>query len=154
MVITEEQKKLFWSNVSIGSEDECWDWKLCKSHNGYGRVTINYITQRTHRISWILTNGTIPDGLCVLHRCDNPACCNPSHLFLGDVKDNTCDKCIKDRQLKGEDAGMAKLTDEDVINIRDLYNSYMRISHIARMYNMSEGAIAGIVKNRKWKHLL
>jgi hypothetical protein len=88
-------------------ENGCWNWKLGKDIGGYGRMKVsegsrkNFRTVSSHRYSWELWNGKIPDGLNVLHRCDNSACCNPEHLFLGTQKENIHDMHKKGRGPKG-----------------------------------------------------
>src|SRR5690348_16844605 len=73
---------LFWSRVDRRSPGECWVWTRGRLKAGYGQLTVGGKCRTAHRIAWELTNGPIPDGLSVLHRCDNPPCCNPAHLFL------------------------------------------------------------------------
>lgn len=93
-------KGRFWEHVEIGEPDECWPWKLGRSPKGYGN-TLYKVGGRNvagaHRIAWSKTFGTIPDGLHVLHRCDNPPCCNPSHLWLGTNTENHADSKAKGR---------------------------------------------------------
>lgn len=88
----------FWANVQ--KTDTCWIWTGCRSHN-YGLMGANKTRILAHRFSWELHNGPIPDGLGVLHRCDNPPCVNPDHLFLDTFEDNMKDKIAKGRQAKG-----------------------------------------------------
>jgi len=87
----------FWSKVRIGAADECWEWQRYLMPNGYGHFRYKYKTWLTHRLSWTLENGDIPKELCVLHKCDNRKCVNPSHLFLGTYKDNAIDRENKGR---------------------------------------------------------
>lgn len=92
----------FWNNVDK-KDNGCWEWKGSKIPTGYGHL--NWETCRNayaHRVSWILANGEIPDGLCVLHRCDNPPCVNPDHLFLGTMADNIRDRDAKERGKFGK----------------------------------------------------
>lgn len=77
--------------------DECWEWNGNRSPYGYGRKRIKTVLYQTHRLAWAWVNGPIPAGLCVLHRCDNPPCCNPRHLFLGTQVDNNNDTISKGR---------------------------------------------------------
>jgi hypothetical protein len=79
-------------------ENGCWNWMGCKIPQGYGRIHFNGRGDYTHRVIYILTYGEIPEDMCICHRCDNPACCNPTHLFLGTVKEN-----MEDRDRKGRD---------------------------------------------------
>lgn len=85
----------FWSKVDKGPG--CWTWTGATQNYGYGAVTIHGLTRRAHRVSWELAHGPIPDGLHVCHRCDNPPCVNPDHLFLGTAQDNVDDKDAKGR---------------------------------------------------------
>lgn len=90
-------EKTFWSRVIVKNTDECWEWQGYKVQGGYGLFGINYRQILTHRYSWELHFGEIPEGLWVLHKCDNPACVNPEHLFTGTSEDNINDKMIKGR---------------------------------------------------------
>ena len=88
----------FWEKVSKGDSGECWPWMACRQHTGYGWFTIRRGKQmRANRLAWILTNGDIPEGRKVCHRCDNPSCCNPQHLFIGTQRDNMVDMTNKGR---------------------------------------------------------
>lgn len=91
----------FWAGVKIGAPDDCWLWTRSRDKDGYGQVNHG----RAHRATWALTFGAIPASLCVLHRCDNPPCCNPAHLFLGTTADNMADKKAKQRQATGDRHG-------------------------------------------------
>lgn len=96
----------------------CWLWDGTSGRDGYGQIRINGDVYLAHRLSWVLHVGTIPDGMCVLHRCDTPPCVNPRHLFLGSNRDNTADKVAKGRQLRGDGQSQAKLSAEIVRLIR------------------------------------
>ena len=90
----------FWSKVNrVEDPDECWEWIPKARHKfGYGIFMDRpYGTKKAHRVAWELTNGEIPNGLMVLHTCDNPPCCNPNHLFLGTAQDNSLDMMSKGR---------------------------------------------------------
>ena len=85
--------KRFWDKVDVGLDDECWNWTAFK-RAGYGRFRFNGKIYDAHRFAWLLMNGEIPDGMVVLHSCDNPSCCNLKHLSLGTQKENVAD-CIE-----------------------------------------------------------
>lgn len=96
----------FWSKVRVGDPDDCWEWSACRTSQGYGRIGVlkdgvnDVMTPGyAHRVSWELHYGPVPEGLCVLHRCDNPPCVNPNHLFLGAHVDNTADMFAKGRNV-------------------------------------------------------
>lgn len=95
---TEEQ---FWTQVDMRGQDECWIWKNGRSH-GYGCVRWYGRHAQAHRLAWELTNGAIPEGMCVCHHCDNPPCCNPAHLFVGTIRDNNMDAMDKGRMNNEE----------------------------------------------------
>ncbi len=131
---------------------DCWEWQNAKT-KGYGVLTHEGRLHYAHRLSWFVHNGDIPTGMCVLHECDNPACINPSHLFIGTHKANMTDRCEKGRTAKGEESGPAKLTEKDVHEIRGLFKSGEKIVDIAIKYNVSESAISYIKSGVNWAWL-
>jgi hypothetical protein len=95
----------FWAKVDRGDPDECWTWLAYRRPDGYGSLRMGTLgvdrrNERAHRLSWTLANGPIPAGLLVLHRCDNPSCVNPAHLFLGTDQDNADDRQSKGRGVR------------------------------------------------------
>ena len=149
--LTVEQR--FWSNVRRRADDECWPWKDSPDTTHYGMISVESHATKAHRLAWQLLRGPIPDGLQVLHSCDNPPCCNPAHLFLGTPKINDADKRAKGRapSCRGEQNGHAQLTWEDVEQIRMIYRgggvSQRRLAHA---YCMSSAAIQAILTERRW----
>ncbi len=144
----------FWENVQ--KTNGCWIWTSGTVAYGYGNLCINGKMQRTHRYSWELHNGPIPDGLFVLHKCDNPLCVNPAHLFLGTHQDNMDDKMSKGRHvsLRGSSHGNAKLDESDVIEIRRRYTSTgITQAELGREYGVDRTTISLIVRRKKWAHL-
>jgi len=88
----------FWAKVRLGSPGECWEWTASRNATGYGQFCFGGTKRRAHRVAYALTHGEIPAGMCALHRCDNPPCVNPAHLFLGTQEDNNADRDEKGRQ--------------------------------------------------------
>jgi len=113
----------FWKKVNIKSIDECWEWVGSCDTGGYGQFGMNFKRYGCHRLSWTLTHGQIPEYLCVLHRCDNKLCCNPNHLWLGTYSENNKDRHNKKRDAVGKFHGRHKLTNEQIIKIRELYST-------------------------------
>lgn len=144
----------FWSKVNKSECGQCWEWTGTCSRK-YGVFNIRSRVLQAHRTAYRLSKGEIPDGLQVLHKCDNPPCCNPSHLFLGTFKDNMDDKCAKNRQMgpRGELCALAKLTAADVSQIREVWANGGTIKGIARERKMSPSAIGQIVRRETWKHI-
>jgi hypothetical protein len=148
----------FWSNISIGNNNECWEWASLSGTNQYAETHIYGNGDSGHRIAYRLTFGEIPDGLYVCHHCDNPPCCNPKHLFLGTHQDNINDRERKGRnklpRVRGEEHGNCKLTESQVREIRRLYafgdHSYYSLADI---YSVSFGHIRNIIKRRVWSWL-
>lgn len=105
----QERIDIFWSKVDkSGDDDACWNWTAGKSSRGYGTFWDDVKTVSTHRYAYELTHGEIPRGLFVCHKCDNPLCCNPSHLWLGTALDNTIDRMKKGRSATGDKSGARK----------------------------------------------
>jgi len=143
-----------WKYIDKKGEDDCWNWMRCLDVFGYGQITIDYKVYKCHRIVYELVYSIIPNGLLVLHHCDNPKCCNPKHLWLGNHDDNINDMVKKGRQRRGENVNTCKLTEQQVLKIRELY-SMGEYSHaqIAKMYNVTKQLITSILNYKIWKHL-
>ena len=160
MELTEKNIKNFWKKVEIKSEDICWEWTACKNKKGYGQFRIDKKIYSSHRISYILANGQIPEDdsfyktLFVCHSCDNPSCVNPNHLFLGTCKDNSEDKVSKNRQLKGIKHGLHKLTEQEVLEIRFKWGTgFYTQKQLSEEYGVSQMQISFIVNIKQWRHI-
>lgn len=149
----------FWSKVDIKGPDECWPWLAGKLKPGYGIFMMKgNVTLRAHRISFTLTNEQIPSGLDVCHKCDNPPCVNPNHLFLGTMQQNLKDASSKHRCavqqhpeiIRGERNGSSKLNDEIVRIIR---KKEMSISVAARSFGVATTTIKKIRNRTLWSHV-
>ena len=142
----------FWRKVHRG--DECWEWIGSRDRKGYGLVSVNGRTERAHRFSWILANGSVPDGLHVLHKCDNSACVKPGHLFLGTNLDNVIDREEKGRgnQPRGERNANSRLTASDVVAIRSLRATLTQVQ-IAARFGTTQGTVGKILRGEAWRHV-
>lgn len=151
----------------VTKTDTCWLFNGDKDKNGYGKFWVNSAKRSigAHRVSYELYNSKIPDKMIVCHKCDNPSCVNPEHLFIGTQRDNMADKVAKDRQakgsnhrcnlypdkvLKGERSGSCKLNDKNVQDIRNLSKegSYTQ-QELADKFNISRSQIWNIINNRQ-----
>lgn len=131
----------------------CWMWTASKQPTGYGQFAgEGRTTVFAHRQSWILAYGPIPDGLWVLHQCDNRACVRPDHLFLGTNADNVADMVAKGRHPEGAASSSAKLSEDDV---REIRRSYVPGSAplLAARFGVSAGTISDVTRGRSWRSL-
>jgi HNH endonuclease len=159
--------------AAVDRTGECWVWMRARAGSGYGRVRWNGRDERAHRVAWLLANGPVPEGLCVLHRCDNPPCVRPDHLFLGTKADNAQDCARKgrnssvvhpeahragikrwltehpERHASGERNGAAKLTAQQAAEIRSLRGQVSQ-RELARRFGVSKAAIYYVQIGRNW----
>lgn len=150
----------FWERVR--QSDGCWEWMGAKFPKGYGSLFTGKKCELAHRVSYILHYGAIPDDLWVLHRCDNPGCVRPDHLFLGNNTDNVRDMIAKGRSWqqtrpetipRGEQLVQTKLTSEKVRAIRKEYAQGRSKQSLADAYGVAWKTIYDVVKRRSWRHV-
>ncbi len=156
MGLTAEMIERFWSGADKGGPDECWEWRASKARNDYGQWCVKGKAQQAHRAAWELVNGAIPKGYFVCHKCDNPPCVNPNHLFLGTPLDNMLDAQRKGRLVhyEGEKHVNSKLTVKQVLEIRHRWNEGIASqSAMARELGVSKSLVNQIVNRKWWKWL-
>ena len=129
----------------IDADTGCWVWNRARNVHGYGAIGIDNKVKRAHRVAWQAYVGDIPDGMAVLHRCDNPPCINPDHLYLGTKADNSLDMVRKGRSAAGERHSQARLSEAQVSEIRALHAAGMTQSEIARRFVVSSGYVSQVV---------
>ena len=144
----------FWSKVNKDTESGCWEWKASTTIGGYGSFSDqNRKSISAHRYSYEFHYGGIPEGMHVMHKCDNPKCVKPDHLSVGTHLDNMRDKKNKNRQVKGSLAGMSKLTEEQVKNIKIKLLSGVKQSDIAKEFQTHKTNISYISREITWTHV-
>ncbi len=159
--LSERDIAAFWSRVDTRGPDDCWPWTAAKSM-GYGAMQIGSKSDKTammtrsHRIAFFLAHGRWPDPYG-LHDCpggDNRLCCNPAHIFEGSHTDNIADMVAKARQSRGSTHGAAKLTNDDVIEMRRRHADG-GVSHtaLAMEYGVCRSEVSMIVSRRRWMHV-
>lgn len=159
--ISDDVKARFWSRVDRRGDDDCWLWTGSKSVDGYGSISANGRVLRATHLALFLENGIAPaPGMCACHKCDNPPCVNPRHLFIGTIHENNTDRHRKGRTVfrpipaevkaRGEAHGSARLTNEQVVAIMDSDKS---IRQLAAEFGVGFGTVQRIKKGTAWGHL-
>ena len=146
----------------------CHIWLGGLDKDGYGQAHMNNRNIRAHRLSFLLANGSIPNGAVIMHTCDTPSCVNPDHLRAGSNQDNFADMIQKNRHRvisgemhymhknpaarSGENCPSSKLTPQALTEIRELLNAGVTQSKIAKLHGVSRTCISAISTGRNWKH--
>lgn len=172
--LSERDIERFWKYVSRGGGEQCWPWIGGKTHNGYARFTVGNRDFRASRISYFLSSGKDPHPLLACHKCDNRLCVRADHIFLGDHAANGIDASVKGRLasgdrhhwhlhperctpapgLKGERNPGAKLTEQEVRDIRSLHTlEASPFKDLGKQFGISPAAVRYIVTRKTWKHV-
>jgi hypothetical protein len=159
------------SNPHYAGLTRCWQWTRAMHTSGYGAIRRGTKIIKSHRVAWLLSGNEIPSKMCVLHRCDNRRCCNPDHLFLGTLSENTADRHKKGRSkgprgeknvrflrpeltARGERQGNARLTDEKVREIRQRYQfGVIGAQKLAKEFGVGKSTIRRVINNTHWRHI-
>lgn len=142
----------FWSKVAVGTKKVCWPWVGSKDQHGYGQINVKGRPIKASRVALLLSGKNLGKS-CALHRCDNPACCNPRHLFVGTKAQNSRDMIAKGRSIVGTRNARHKLTEEDVRTIRRESKKGRTNKEIARGFLVHRMTVSRIVRGKNWRHV-
>lgn len=148
--------KRFSEKWKLNSDSGCWEWTASLAGKGYGQIKIPGERKQmyAHRLSWMIHKGEVPQGKSVLHRCDNPKCVNPNHLFVGTHQDNSTDMKGKGRHLYGERNDRSILTESDVRAIKTLLEEgSLPQWRIAEMFGIQQMQVSRIKRGLRWSHV-
>ena len=149
--IVNDVQARFWSKVNKAGN--CWEWTAGTDDSGYGTFMLEGKLRRAHVVSLEMETGTSrPDGMDTCHRCDNPPCVRPSHLYFGTRQQNMDDAWARSRFPIGENRPAAKVAELDVVAIRNEYADGAEVDDLVRAYGLKNSTIRGIVLGYKWKH--
>jgi hypothetical protein len=139
----------------VTTETGCQEFVGARNNKGYGNIVIEGQYKKAHRLAYEYHKGPIPEGMHVLHKCDNPPCCNPEHLFLGSNLDNVIDSTNKNRRANqvGSNNGNRVLNEASVKEIRRLYELETKPVELSNLFNVSVSCIRFIVNRQTWKHV-
>ncbi len=151
----EERQEAFWKRVAIQGLDECWNWTgYVEKETGYGKFMFDGKVNGAHRYAYKSSRGSIPDGMLVCHHCDNRVCQNPTHLFAGTYADNNQDMFSKGRWRWVKPPGTARITEDDVRNIRSMW-VFRKVTakHISNILQLPLRSVQHALEKDYWKHV-
>ena len=157
-MLTSKKKNAFFSKSKLDAGTGCLEWQRCLDKDGYGKLVFKGKSYQAHRFSWIVTYGDIPEGQCVCHKCDNPRCINPDHLFLGTHSENIQDAVDKKRMVPcfqyRPKRTNTKLDVSQIAEIRKLY-AEKQLSHrqLAKMFGVCRSNIHYILSKKYWEEI-
>lgn len=152
-LIQEKDRCRFARFVPVADDGDCWEWQSTRNRNGYGKFWLDGRTDLAHRVSYRIAKGAIPQGMQIRHTCDNPPCVNPKHLLIGTGKQNARDALDRGRYRQGAGNGRARLTSQQVLDIRRrLSEGEMQVA-LAREYGVCKSTVQWIASGRNWKCL-
>jgi hypothetical protein len=152
-IITKDSVEYFFNRIKKTKDcGDCWLWSAYRDKDGYGKYTFKGERYQAHRFMWFLLTEEWPQD-CVLHKCDNPPCVNPNHLFEGSTYDNIHDSIRKGRFNRGETCARSKLVTGDILLIRKLYQLGMSQACLGRMFDVTVENIGAIIKRRTWRYV-
>ena len=154
----------FWSKVrKAGRPEECLEWAGARLPEGYGFIYAGPLYDepvrwiRAHRLSWEMHNGKVPEGLSVLHHCDNPPCVNPAHLYVGTQLENVRDRAVrrrgKEHRQNGTGNDNVKLTEADVRAIVAMTDAGKSQTVVAAMFGLTQPYVSKLARRQYWQHL-
>ena len=161
IVVVGEDVARFWSHVRKPTErdtGQCWTWMLTLNRDGYGSFCVfqgnKQFKHPAHRVAWVIEHGTVPDGLFVCHRCDNPACVRPDHLFVGTNYDNVQDRNRKGRQARGMQVARWRWhKPPQVVSLIRKYADGATLAELADEFGIRQRAVWNIVSGKTWKQI-
>jgi hypothetical protein len=161
-----DPKEYLYANLDFQAPSGCWNWTGNKNDRGYGtfrnRIMGDYMgfkkATAASRASWVIHNGLIAANDWVLHKCDNPACCNPAHLYIGTPQQNVDDMVSRERNSRGEDRPAAILKEADIREIRRLRGKRsdkhrVKVKELAEMFSVSPHTIKHVIYGEAWTHV-
>lgn len=140
------------NNIEVAPSG-CFNWKLFRNKKGYGRMKVDGQHRPAHRVSYQVFRKAVPEGLFVLHECDNPACVNPAHLFLGTNLDNVRDSVAKGRNSRGERHGRSKLSDANIQEVTKRYSGGESIKNLSLAFNVTVRTMNEVLRGKSFKHI-